>query len=304
MIKSIKQLYKYNFITSILGIINLFILLKYIGISDRTDMFFGAYIIVTSFSKVLMTGFFNEIIVPIYTKLYSTNRKYSFYVISTFLTTFISFTTFLIVLLYLLSDGVLNLIYGTMSIENLKELKFIFILLLPQMVFLVFNEMISSILNAIEVYGKQEKAKIYSSLMYMLILLSLYPSFDIYALVIATWSSFIIQFIFLYKALKQTDIKIFFLFRKKIIGKFNIYSKINISFFYVIVTQIFTLYMRSYLVMFGEGFLTVVHYIGNIIIKLRTLIMKPILTILLTEFSKQEKTKQYKDDMGKIVKYI
>jgi hypothetical protein len=43
MVNSIKKLYKYNFITAILGIINIIILLKFIGISERTDIFFGAY---------------------------------------------------------------------------------------------------------------------------------------------------------------------------------------------------------------------------------------------------------------------
>jgi hypothetical protein len=138
----------------------------------------------------------------------------------------------------------------------------------------------------------------------MFFILTLYNSLDIYALVIATWSSFIIQFIYLYIVLRKTDLKLFFFFRKKIIKEFKIYSKVNISFIYVVVTQIFTLYMRSYLILFGEGFLTIIHYVGNIIMKSRMLIMKPILTVLLTEFSKQEKSKQYKEDVSKIIKYI
>jgi peptidoglycan biosynthesis protein MviN/MurJ (putative lipid II flippase) len=304
MIDSLKKLYKYNFISVVLGLINLLILLKYVGISERTDLFFGALIVISSFSRILMSGFFNEIVVPIYTNLYQTKRKYSFFVISTFITAFLVIASVMMLVLIIFSGEIINTIYYSMSEEELTELKFIFRLLLPQIILLVFNELISSVLNSIGIYGRQELSRIYSSLSYMVIVLFLYHSIDIYALVIAAWTSYFIQLFYLLHVMNKTDLKIFIFFRKRIFKKYNLVSKLNIAFLYVIISQFFSLLLRSYIATFGEGFITIIHYVQNIVAKLRAVIIKPFLTILLTEFSLAERSEHFRRDVGRLKMYI
>lgn len=289
MLKFLKELYTLNIIYTVIGIANTALLLFYVGVSQTTDIWFASLVVVTSFAKLFMTGFLNEVFLPRLVRAWPNHPKYAEHLLANIFTVISAISLFSVLIISVSSTVIVDLIYSQMAVDMRYEIARVMRWGSPALFLIVINELLAMTLHSREIYGQAERARIFASSLNFLIVLSLYSKIGIWALYAAMIVSHSVNFLFMVYAINAQRIKIGFSFRSKTWKAARIKSKISVSTFYILVTQLYLLLFRSYLASFSPGMITVFHYVETVIVKCRSLIMRPISIVTLTDFSKTER---------------
>lgn len=265
------------------------LLLSYVGVSPATDVWFASLFVVISFTKLFMTGFINEIFLPRLVRSWELSPRYAEHLLSNIFTVFWVLSILGVLIIFIISPALVNIMYSNFTLGERLEIIMFMRSLSPVLALIIMNELLSMTLNSREIYSQPERARIFSSALNFLIILSLYTELSIWALFLATIVSHTVNLFFLIYALVVNDIKFGVEFRVSTWRSAKIISKLFSSGFYVLATQVYSLLFRSYLSSFPSGMITVFYYVENIIIKGRSLIMRPVSIVLLTDFSKSKK---------------
>lgn len=286
MINFLKQIFRLNAVYAVLGIANTGLLLLYVGVSPSTDVWFASLVVVTSFAKLLMTGFINEIFLPRLVRSWTLSPRYAEHLVSSIITVFVAISVFAVLIIFISSSALVEAMYSGIPANRRAEIVVMMRSVSPVLILIVLNELLSMALNSRELYSQPEKARIFSSSLNFVIILSLFSEIDIWALYLATIISHTVNFLFLVYTLSINGIKIRAQFRARTWRAAKLNAKLSSSGFYVLATQVYSLLFKSYLSSFPAGMITVFQYVETIIIKGRSLVMRPLSVVLLTDFSK------------------
>jgi len=286
MLDHLKKLYKLNSIYAVIGVANTLLFIFYVGVSERTDIWFASLAIITTFSKIFMVGFINEIFLPRLVRSWGRSVQYAEHLLSNIFIAVGALGFFSVALIILFSSPLTNLLYSSISVEGREEIAFIMKCAAPLLIFILMNELMSMVLNSRELYTYPEKARIFSSILNFIIILFLFSRINIWALYVASIVSHSFNFVILGAVILKNKIKISFQFRLKTWRNAKFKNSITSASFYVLITQIYSVAFRSYLSTFPPGMITVFQYVETIIIKGRSLVMRPLANVALTDFSK------------------
>lgn len=304
MIDFLKKIYKLNAVYAVLGIANTALLLFYVGVSPTTDVWFASIAVVSSFAKLFMTGFINEIFLPRLVRSWELSTHYAEHLLSNIFTVFAFISIFAVLIIFISSSALVDLMFSNFPANRRAEIVFMMKSVSPVLILIIMNELLAMALNSKELYAQPERARIFSSSLNFVIILSLYSQINIWALFIATIISHLVNLLFLVYSIVSNGIEIGVQFRQRTWRAVKINTKLSSSGFYVLATQAYSLIFKSYLSSFPYGMITVFHYVETIIVKGRSLLMRPLSIVFLTDFSKST---EYQSGFGtwrKLLRYF
>ena len=283
--KILLKLFSLKFIAAPLGLAYSILQVRYFGASRTIEIFFAAQSLVYLVTSLTQSGQLAEIFLPEYHKLNTIVPKLGFQGLNVVINRMLIWGTLIMAFVFIFTPFFINLLVPGFNTEDREQATLIFRILLPYLYLQLLNSFFITVLNAEKKFGRAEFLGLTNTIVNILVLVVLYQSLGVWALVISLLLGKIIEFIFymlqLYKIGYQYQLQLS-------IPQFDhkdFFKTMKSTFAYVGATQFYSFVLTASISFLPQGTFAIFKYVQNLANKIKGLFIQPFMTIFFTEYS-------------------
>ncbi len=284
--KTLLNLISLKFIASLLGLVYSIIQVRYFGASRTIEVYFAAQTLVYLITSLTQGGKLAEIFLPEYHRLEEKQKGLGFKALNIVINRLLVFGTIIIIVVFIFTPVFMKLIIPGFSPEEQRQAVQIFRVLLPYLFIQIVNSFYITILNAEEKFGRAEFLGMVNIIINISILVLLYHSLGVWALVISLLLGKFVEFFFYYFQLKKIGYTYQSIWQLPHFNHVSFFKAMQATFLYVGATQIYSVVLTASISYLPEGTYAIFKYVQNLANKIKGLFIQPFITIFFTRYSK------------------
>ncbi len=300
------KLFSLKFIASLFGLLYSILQVRYFGASRTIEVYFAAQSLIYLVTSLTQSGQLAEIFLPEYHKLNTISRKLGFQGLNVVINRMLIWGGIIIFVIFIFAPIFINLLVPGFSVNDRSQAILMFRVLLPYLFLQLVNSFFITVLNAERKFGRAEFLGLTNTIVNILVLVLLYKSLGIWALVISLLLGKFIEFIFYSMQLYKIGFQNKFIFS---IPEFNhklFFKTMKSTILYVGATQFYSFVLTASISFLPEGIFAIFKYVQNLTNKIKGLFLQPFITIFFTEYSlllqnSKSVIKEFQKYMGSLI---
>lgn len=283
--KILLKLFSLKFIASLLGLAYSILQVRYFGANRTIEIYFAAQSLVYLVTSLTQSGQLAEIFLPEYHKLNTIAPKLGFQGLNVVINRMLAWGTLVMILVFIFAPFFINLLVPGFNDTDKEQAVLIFRILLPYLYLQLLNSFFITVLNAEKKFGRAELLGLTNSLINIAVLVILYKSLGIWALVVSLLLGKIIEFVFYIGQLYKIGYKYRLQFSIPQFNHKNFFKTMKSTFTYVGATQFYSFVLTASISFLPEGTYAIFKYVQNLANKVKGLFIQPFMTVFFTEYS-------------------
>ena len=266
-----------------MGLVKISVFAYYFGVGRGMEVFFAATVLYNLSNKLLQSGAFSAVFVPIFleSKIKNDNKNV-WNLMANLFNIGILIGLGLCVILALLAPWIVRMLVPGFDEASRNMVVNIFRLMLPAISFSIVLSLSIAILNASKKFGLPEIFGLLGGLINLGLIVIFVPIINMYALAVGALVSNIVQFFCLIVVLYKMGFRPRWLLNLKDPLILNTFKNIRPYFLYMLIMQIRSFFTVSVISFLPSGSYAIYSYASELIYKVSNLLNKPLKTVAFT----------------------
>ena len=188
-------------------------------------------------------------------------------------------------IIYFISPFLIKIIVPNYDLIDQNTAILYFKSLMPFVLIQIINSFLLIVLNAEKKYGKAETLGIFNILINIILLLILYDSLGVWAIIISISLAKLLELLFFLRSLRKIGYVYYPIIFLKDFNHKVFFSNLKNTFIYVGSSQIYNIVLTASISYLPQGTFAIFKYIQNLVVKISNVSINSFITIFYTEFS-------------------
>lgn len=285
--KTILSLTAINMLSAVVGISFSVAQARFFGATRNIEIYFAAFALIRLLVSFSQAGQLSEVLLPVAHQL---KDKHGFIKLQQMFSVVINWiglgSLFLIIIFYTISPFLIEIMVpGFSEIDKLATIQ-LFRAALGFFILEIIASFMATMLNAEEIFGKTELAKLINSIIMLVVLLVFFSSLGIWSMVIGLYVGKLVQLAIYSYFLYRHSFRYFLILKTKNFNHVDFFKTIGFTAVYTGSSQIYNIVLMASVSFLPVGTYAIYNYIVNIFGRLRNVFIGPIIKVFFTDFSK------------------
>lgn len=281
----IYKLFSYKTISLFLGIINTIVVVQLFGTSREIEIYFVAQTLVFMVTSLAQSGQLAELFLPEYLNQKSKSNLNGFNSLNVVVNRVLFFGILICAFIFFISPYLIKIIVPNYDIVDQNKAVLYFKSLMPIILIQIINSFFLIVLNAEKKYGKAEILGILNISINIILLLLLFDSLGVWAMIISVSLAKSLELLFFFISLKKVGYVYYPTKKLKGFDHKVFFSQLKNTIVYVGSTQIYNIALTASISYLPQGTFAIFKYIQNLVVKISNVSINSFITIFYTEFS-------------------